>query len=362
MTEPLTLDQLELLLEDMEPEAIRQQYADALTDDAERMLSIYEGLDHQLKLLTEVVPPPTTAKAKPTIRWQYWILPLAAVAIIGISLWSPVQRQTPNTTFEEHAQVAEKTDATQPEPIAADDLPAPVTIAQEIPSEASAGAKRTTAQKQQQHDSFDLDRTLNKDTLEDETHFASGEAVTEDKEEVMMTETPITGSAREETDLMDSVQAAPEPEAPGNFAAPTTAPIKSEARLADTTDQAPARSQTPAYERTRSMLAAEAEPERAWSEQQWVETLMSLWTRQNADEALQLFTSDALVDWDEKQISAQDWVAKWSQLKLEKWHWNPQLGVIVSVNGETTHHVLELTFTGHQVYHLRARTAPAELQ
>lgn len=87
MIERLTLDRLEELLEALEPSEIRSRFANQLTSECERMLAEFEGLDQELRLLTQDAPQANVEK--PQRRLGPWALSIAAVLVLGLILWSP---------------------------------------------------------------------------------------------------------------------------------------------------------------------------------------------------------------------------------------------------------------------------------
>jgi chemotaxis protein histidine kinase CheA len=107
MTEPLSLDRLETLLESMEPADIRAQYREELARKprCEAMLAQFERMDDDLGALKQAEPAPRTSTGVVDASWlekpdsaasvvhlkqrfghgmMGWALPLAAVVVMGL--------------------------------------------------------------------------------------------------------------------------------------------------------------------------------------------------------------------------------------------------------------------------------------
>ncbi|CAM2008277.1 hypothetical protein [Acanthopleuribacter pedis] len=108
MSEPMTLDRLEELLETMEPAEIRRDYAAELAADprCEAMLEHFEKLDANLEALAELEPAPaipvpraegavvSLPKRRPLVRWLTFVAPLAAALVVALMIsndWHPQQ-------------------------------------------------------------------------------------------------------------------------------------------------------------------------------------------------------------------------------------------------------------------------------
>ena len=90
MSEKLSLDQLEQLLLDREPDEIRAEYEQQLRDNpqAEAMLRHFESLDDHLKILRDNESPPAVPQLprRRRARWPLMLSPLAAALAVALLL------------------------------------------------------------------------------------------------------------------------------------------------------------------------------------------------------------------------------------------------------------------------------------
>ena len=130
MAEKLTVDRLELLLEEMEPSEIRALHARQLSEDPqlERFLASFEGLDQQLSDLKILDPTPVFRRKPRSI--MSWALPLAAAMVFGL-LWVakiPLGDMVQNVPISEDMVLEETVSA----PVASAELPE-AELAAELP-------------------------------------------------------------------------------------------------------------------------------------------------------------------------------------------------------------------------------------
>lgn len=99
MNKKLTLDQIESLLETMDPEDIREEYEGMIDKEGFRFLSAFENLDDNLEALKYLEKPPSFVAPKPSI--SRYILPVAAILISGFLLYIGLPEKQRELKLEE---------------------------------------------------------------------------------------------------------------------------------------------------------------------------------------------------------------------------------------------------------------------